>query len=332
MVRSVPTDDMEEQAARWAARIHYGDMLARHEDGLNAWLVVDQRHYGALLRARAALYVLEDAVVGESGQAGDSDSLTPSPAGENDNGVRSPRWRGVGLAVIGGAAFAASIAAFIGFASPLLWPGQPSSPASSDHVLALEDGSIARLAEGARIQVAFQGGIRKVVLLSGGATFEVAGNRPHPFVVQSGDVYAQATGTVYSVRRIGETGGAVRVVEGSVLVWARDERDQAVLLHEGGSLTLDPGVRPIIDTVPARTAPPPELAQIAFDNETITAAAKRFNRINQVKIVIADQSIGNVRIDGLFRANDPEQFAKAAAAIAGARADKNENGNVINIK
>lgn len=77
-------------------------------------------------------------------------------------------------------------------------------------------------------------------LLRGEATFKVAKDKARPFVVQSGDVYAQATGTVYSVRRVGLTGGTVKVREGSVLVWPHDERDQAVLLHAGGTVTLDP--------------------------------------------------------------------------------------------
>ena len=68
--------------------------------------------------------------------------------------------------------------------------------------------------------------------------------RDSPFVVQAGDVYAQATGTVYSVNRVDRTGGRVKVTEGSVLVWAQDERDQAVLLRAGGELTLKPAPRP----------------------------------------------------------------------------------------
>jgi transmembrane sensor len=35
--------------------------------------------------------------------------------------------------------------------------------------------------------------------------------------------------------------------------------------------------------------------------------------------VIADAEIGRIRIVGLFSAHDPEQFAQAAAIVAGAR-------------
>jgi transmembrane sensor len=180
-------------------------------------------------------------------------------------------------------------------------------------------------------------GVRKVMLLQGEATFHVAKDRQHPFVVQSGDVYAQATGTVYSVRRAGAAGGAVRVDEGSVLVWVRDERDQAVLLHAGDAVTLEPGIgRP--DRVEAGRQesspppPPPELAQISLDNVTIEAAARRFNRINRAQIIIADPAVGQVRIVGLFHANDPERFAEAAAAVAGADAEVQEDRIEIKMK
>ncbi|MFN6936218.1 MAG: hypothetical protein ACK4NZ_13840, partial [Tsuneonella sp.] len=147
-------------------------------------------------------------------------------------------------------------------------------------------------------------------------------------------VYAQATGTVYSVRRVGATGGAVRVDEGSVLVWGRDERDQAVLLHAGGALMLEPGTGHADRVEAARPAPPPppppELAQISLDNVTIEAAARRFNRINRTQIVITDPAVGQTRIVGLFRANDPERFADAAAAVAGATVEV--NGDKIEIK
>jgi transmembrane sensor len=189
---------------------------------------------------------------------------------------------------------------------------------------------VATLGEGAKLEFAMRDGVRKVRLLRGEALFHVAKDRAHPFVIQSGDVYAQATGTVYSVRRVGETGGAVRVQEGSVLVWGRDDREQAVLLHAGGALTLEPGL-PRPDTDVARVVrpspPPPALAQIALDDVTIAAAAERFNRINRTRIVV-DPAVGQIRIVGLFRANDPERFAQAAAAVAGGETEIG-NGTIV---
>lgn len=135
---------------------------------------------------------------------------------------------------------------------------------------------------------------------SGMATFKVAPDKARPFVVRSGEVYAQATGTVYSVSRAGRSGGMIRVTEGNVLIWPRDERDQAVHLHAGGSLTLDPGTAPPLEpkspTARPNRLPPPELAQISLDNVTVKSAVARFNRINSTKIVIGDEAINNMTI------------------------------------
>lgn len=184
------------------------------------------------------------------------------------------------------------------------------------HVMSLHDGSVVTLPEDARIEVALSDRDRRITLLSGEATFKVAKDAARPFVVRSGAVYAQATGTEYSVRRLGAAGAAVHVVEGSVLVWAREDREQAVLLHAGGDLTLEPGKGA---SAPSQPLPSPAVAQISLDGVSIASAAARFNSLNETQIVIDDRDIGEIKIIGLFSAHDPEQFARAAAVVADAR-------------
>lgn len=323
MTNSVPIERIDEQAARWAARALDGAMPAEIAGAFDAWMAADRRHRGAYLRARAALYALEDAVAGE-----DADLNVASCAGQHP-----PIQHGTRRAALGGALAAVLVVAG-GFGFARLLPSQAPPPHIASRDLALADGSVATLGDGAKIAFALRDGVRKVRLLRGEALFHVAKDRAHPFVVQSGDIYAQATGTVYSVRRIGETGGAVRVDEGSVLVWGRDDREQAVLLHAGDALTLEPGMRRVKEEAPrvVRPAPPPPaLAQIALDDVTIAAAAARFNRVNRTRIVV-DPSVGRVRIVGLFRANDPERFAQAAAAIADAQVEVSKDVIAIKMK
>ena len=331
MARPGPIDAIEEQAIRWASRAEYGDMMPAERAELEAWLKCDRRHQGAFLRARAGLYAMEDAVIGAHGGGG----------ALNDNDVRggrpewTPREHGwLGRVAVG---MAASLTLAV-FGGGLLYL-QQSEPRAQGRVLSLADGSTARLAEGATIRFERADGMRKVTLVRGMATFEVAKDKAHPFVVFSGDVSAQATGTVYSVARVGDTGGTVEVKEGKVLVWARDERDQAVLLRAGGKLTLEPGPEDEPSPVPMAKAPvrmpplpAPQLAQISLDNDRIADAVVRFNRVNETRIVINDKTIGELRIVGLFRANEPERFAKAAAAIAGAGIAKSQNEIVIFMK
>jgi transmembrane sensor len=333
----VATDDVEEQAARWAACAVDGDLSPAQAVALDAWLAADRRHRGAYLRARAALYVIDNALT-----APDVTHEPAIPVVDNDRSslplASAPcaRWRPGRWGAIGGAALAASLVVTVGLGIPGLNPGAAPQQVAEGRVVTLRDGSVARLGRGGRIAFEMNDGIRKVVLIAGEARFDVAKDRNRPFVVRSGDVYAQATGTVYSVRRIGATGGSVRVDEGSVLVWSGDERDQAVLLRAGGSVTLEPAApappRGVPLRSPAPTPPPPELAQISLDDVTIAAAAARFNRVNRTRIVIATPAIGKVRIVGLFRANDPERFARAAAAVSGAQVEVASDGSEIKLK
>lgn len=309
---------------------------------LEAWLAADRRHRGAFLRARAGLHLLGDTVL----RAGvEHAAVLPActnynqllaGSGKDVGPMRQAVWRWAGRLAVGTVALAATVAGVMLLGSPGILTQQRSGHAMADasEVLKLRDGSVATLDEGASIAFFLEDGVRKVVLLKGEARFQVAKDREHPFVVQSGDVFAQATGTVYSVRRVGRSGGWVSVAEGSVLVWSRYERDQAVHLHAGGTLTLDPGpvVSPKAEAPPPPSPPPPDVAQFAFDDTTIVAAAARFNRANTLKIVVADPVVGETRIVGLFRANDPERFAQAAAAVAGGTATRQGGRIVIDLK
>jgi transmembrane sensor len=304
---------IDNEAARWAARAAHGEMTAESRAELDAWLAADRRHRGAFLRAQAGLIALEDAIV--------QSRREPVPINDNtpweDTAPRARRRAGV----LFGAALAAAMAgaALVG-AWQLPIAGGDADPAQPT---TLADGSTVTLGEGARIAARFEDGKRTVVVQSGEATFEVAHDPERPFVVHSGDVYAQAMGTIYSVRKVGAAGAAVAVKEGTVLVWAEGKQDRAVPLHAGEALTLNPA-----SVAPAAQLVPPG-GRISLDNVSIAAAAERFNAVNRIKIIVADPQIGQTPIVGLFDADDPEGFATAAAAVTGARVVRRDGRIVI---
>lgn len=262
----------------------------------------------------------------------------PQPRFSHDNDnepVSKPsvlkRWRP--LLVAGGVAIAANVAALIGFyALPSALPPSVDDMRPAN-VQALEDGSRAILADDSRIIVAMSDEARTIILQAGEVTFNVAKDPARPFVVQAGAVYAQATGTVYSVRKLGQVAVAVEVAEGSVLVWLRDERDQAVLLQAGDKLTLDP--KPIDAATPpshGRPLPEPDIAKISLDNVSIAAAVKRFNKMNTTQIIVEDDAIKATIVVGHFKANDPLGFANAVAVLTGAEAVLADGEIVIKLK
>lgn len=336
-----PSNSIDDQAAYWVVEATYSEMSPESRPELDAWLAADPRHRGAFARVRAALHVMEDAVIEAHLASVSSMPVSSAPVfSDNDNAkghgeiapgpLRRGFFRWSGRTVAGSAALAASVAALVVLGVPVLTPFKSTELAATEEIVTLNDGSIATLRHHAKIEVMLSADFRRITLLSGEATFKVAKDKARPFVVRSGDVYAQATGTIYSVNRVGLTGGTVKVTEGSVLVWPRDERDQAVLLHAGAAVTLDPGPiqPPPSKAMASPPLPPPELAQISLDNVPIKSAVVRFNRVNSTKIIIADPAIGDIRIVGLFGANDVEQFAQAAAALSGAKVE-HEKGRVV---
>lgn len=265
---------------------------------MEAWLQSDRRHRGALLRAQAALHRIEAAVIrGPSALASDNDS---------DYGQRGPALRRRRFTF---GAIAACLLAGILIAPVWFW-ATPSDPNAVRDKLTLADGSIVALGDGAKVTVQMTDHARTVTLESSQAVFNVAKDEKRPFVVRSGEVFAQAVGTIYSVTRLGPRGALVSVSEGSVLVWADGQTNRRVVLNAGDQLTLDPDA-----AMPLAQNP----AEISLDNESIRVAAERFNHINDIQIEIQDPAVAEVKIVGLFKADDPAQFAHAAATIAGAQ-------------
>lgn len=306
MTESETRARVDDEAARWAARHALADWTDADRNEFEAWLAADRRHQGAYLRAQASYYALQDAVLAH-----------PIPVPSNDDEpARTPLERRSPKRAL---AAAVAIAACLTAAILLQTPG---SNLSQTHRLreTLADGSSVELHENGAVSAVIDGKTRQIRLERGSATFHVAKDRARPFIVRSGQVYAQATGTVYSVRRVGSAGGAVQVSEGSVKVWVQGTRDKAVMLHAGQALTLDPA------NARLRT---PAHEDFWFDNISIAEASARFNEVNTTQIIIADQRIGRVTIMGGFKPDRPAEFARAAAAITGARVTERAGRLVI---
>ena len=60
--------------------------------------------------------------------------------------------------------------------------------------------------------------------------------------------------------------------------------------------------------------------RIAFDNQSLAEAAREFARYSDIRIIISADVEGQT-ITGLFVANDPVGFAKAAALSLGLKAE-----------
>lgn len=293
----------DEAAAAWAVRRESRGGDPAFEAELSAWLTEDPRRAGALLRAEAALSLLNR---GRALGAG--------------NEAR-PSWRPRRRELLAGGGLAALTAAGLGGLAVLLPRGERYATRLGELRKApLADGSVATINTDSEIRTAMTPKLRRVVLNRGEAWFQVAKDARRPFVVEAGEARVRAVGTAFSVRR--RDGGAeILVTEGVVETWLAGHEGQAIRVGAGARAQLGAGQPP--QAVEAEAEISHALAwrdgQIALYGQPLAEAAAEFNRYNARKIVIEDPRLARQAVVGQFDANDPEAFARAAAATLGAR-------------
>ncbi len=299
---------IDDLACQWAARIERGLGDAERET-LGQWIAADRRHRGSLLRAQAALSLLD------RGRAlGSPDEEAPA----STTGRRQ-------FLKFGAGGLAAAIAGGIGLR---LWPrGTPISTGIGEiRRLPLDDGSIAVVNSASRLRVAFTRERRDIELAEGEAWFEVAKNRSRPFTVHAGPVRVQAVGTAFDVRRR-DGGSEVTVTEGTVKLWSTASGSDPVFVTAGNRARVGDttGVE-VASLAPA--ASDQTLAwrdgRIVLDDMTLAAAAAEFNRYHAEQLVI-DPSLADKQVVGWFRTDDLDSFATASAAMVGGRVERDRN-------
>jgi transmembrane sensor len=182
----------------------------------------------------------------------------------------------------------------------------------------LEDGSVATLNTNSKVEVAYNDGERRVRLIKGQALFEVAKNPHRPFVVFAGDRRIVALGTAFDVR-LDDDRVAVTLVEGRVAVETATATTQPGLTPAKGRTELEPGEQ----LIAARGEPMSVKAtntdrvtswrggKLVFQDDALADVVREVSRYSRTRIVIGDERIGRLRVSGVFRTGQADNFAKA---------------------
>jgi transmembrane sensor len=225
-----------------------------------------------------------------------------------------------------------------------------ATPIGGFESVTLADGSVVRLNTATEIAVDFSAHERRVALLRGEASFEVAKDPARPFIVRAGEIDVCAVGTVFNVRQ-GEQAIEVLVTEGKVRVEevvagealtrpsaGEPAKIAAVpLLAAGQRATF---VRPtasvaakasVAEVAPAESAR--ALAwhsrEVEFSNEPLDHIAAEFNRYNPHRLVVADPELGQRRFGGKFPANDFAALVRLLELNFGVVVERRENETVL---
>lgn len=309
---------IDAEAADWAARIDGGELPPEQNALFQAWLAADVRALGAYGRMRAL------ALTSERARALGPDF---NPAAFTPARILAPAFPRRRLLQWGSAIAATAVIGVGGTWHVLRQHGRFSTGKGETKVVALQDGSVVTLNTASEILVRYSDGLRAVELVQGEALFDVAKNKNRPFVVTAGDTNVRAVGTSFTVRKLEATPVQVLVREGVVEVSkpalspVRVSANSMALAPEDNSATIAAKPVPLVQ-VHRQLAW--QKGQIAFEGETLAEAAAEFARYSDTRIVIQDPDLAREEIAGLFKATDPVGFARTIAISLNAHAQIGE--------
>ncbi|GAA0464783.1 FecR domain-containing protein [Parasphingorhabdus litoris] len=333
MTRAVIKDmDVEEAAGFWDARLRAPDCSAADRAAHEEWKNADPAHAQAFDRLQKMIGELPSIAAIPEMQ-----SMRAAALARSEEAVDT-RPRRIGWLPIG-SAIAASLAVIFGATLFFMQPG----PAPGEDALAtsiptpifataigertdipLSDGSIATLNTESEIDVRYSADERAIRLVKGEAHFEVAHNPDRPFVVYAGNYKVIAVGTAFDVKTIGDKVEVI-VTEGKVAVKRLDADgtesiQSAATLLAGQQLSGRP-VGPVSRRkADLATALSWRKGNAVFDDMPLGLAVHEMNRYSTVKLAIADPTLANTRINGMFITGKQDSFVEALEAYFGVRA------------
>jgi len=303
-------DEINEAAGLWAVR-HERGLTEAEAAAFQSWLDEDSRHLGAYGRMAVTLKQTERAIA--LGQAFDPKTLRD----DKSDHLSRRQW------LVGGGAVAASVAAGVFLA---VRPKTYSTRRGEKRVVALADGSVVTMNTATTIAASYSDEARLIRLSGGEALFDVAKNPQRPFIVSAGGAEVRAIGTSFTVAHLDRAPVQVLVCEGVVEV-SRPKRPQekAARLTANMRAVVAPQAAPLrvasVDPADVGRELAWQEGRIVFQRETLSAAAARFERYSDTRIVIDDPVLAGEEVSGVFEASDPVTFAKSMALSLGGRAE-----------
>lgn len=326
-------EETGEIAARWVVRAHARPLSEQEQAELKAWLDLDPRHRGAYVRALAQWIDLDRLATLRGPTARFPRDFSPTRV-ERETGLLVSRRN----------LLAAGVAAFTVMGGGLSWLFRNRgvehyvSEIGNVRRISLSDGSMIVLNTDTEVFVRLTERARDIELVRGEVLFEVAHDSTRPFVVNANGMLVKAVGTAFAVRLDTERVG-VTVTEGVVEVsepvtvaaskaattMASHTESQRISRRVSANerVVVAPTQAPEVQSIAVEEATR-QLAwvggMVAFNGETLQTAVNEINRHNHRKIVINDPVLADKPVVGVFRTNDLEGFAMAAATALKARA------------
>lgn len=287
---SLPDERIQAAAALWFARLRGDDVSAAERAAFAAWLDADSRHrneYEIFQR-------MWDASV----------HLRPAAA-------KAPKRRRA-MRVAAGVAGIALVCGWMGW--NWLDGRMATEPGESRH-LQLADGSELDIAPNTRLRVKFDSGRRRLELDEGRIVVSVAADRRRPFEVIAGGGIVRDIGTRFEVDA-GRERTRVTVAEGLVEIDLPASGGAPRKVGAGETAEYDGRIVSHARPADATAALAWTKGQLVFDAAPLAVVVTVLNRYRRTPIDLADPSLGDIRISGVFLIGDEDAALRALERVA----------------
>lgn len=287
-------ESLADQAIIWLVLMRSGNVNPRQRQQFEVWLQQDDKHRAAYADAEA-LWLSTAQVLSKTGVA-KQQVKTINTAPNPDPASRLKRLPGFA------AAASLLIVIWLGWSAyGNGWLSDYSTRAGEQKQITLTDGSSVFLNTDTAIAVAWTDNRRTIMLRQGQAEFKVAPNADRPFVVVAGATSVRALGTVFEVYREASGRVDVTVYEHAVNVSLENNPDSLATVHEGERLAYTGhGQLPPPRQVNINHSKAWQRGKLIFHDQPLADVVANLNRYSQAKIVLADSTVGKMRVSGVF--------------------------------
>jgi transmembrane sensor len=303
----VPSDTVRAKAAAWVARLHE-EPSPDADAGVRAWLRESEDHRRAFNRM-TRVWELTGKMQMRAG--GDMSAARPGRRS------RFTPWA---------ATMAATLILAV-LAAAYFWRDNTVvTGVGQRQVRLLKDGTRVLLNTDTRIELNYDEHARRVRLVRGEARFDVSKRPTWPFLVTVGGQEIRALGTSFIVRNDAQD-VSVTLVEGRISVAPIAQNGEAAsqnaqILTPGQRLTISRRHAPAVDRPELNRVMAWERGRVEFEETPLGDAANEMNRYATTHIIVADADVAQLRIGGVFRAGDSDEFVGTVTAAFGLRADR----------
>lgn len=321
-----PRQNIDDEAARWAARKLSGAMSPEEEAALEAWLGGNPYHREAY-----------DGYMEIADLAAEAGDLVAGAALERDlehfANQRSSRVSWFAAAPAMAASIAAAALFFNAVMTSRIEPERYVTARGETLEVALVDGSVVSLNTDSALEVRFSKGERFVTLDRGEALFDVARNTERPFVVASDGAEVRVLGTRFNVHAQAEE-TIVSVLSGVVEVGASkkntDAPSETITLIAGQEAAIDQsGAAAQVHSFNPDAVTAWRRGVAYYENAPLSSVIADLNRYYAHELVIGDAQLADIPVTGGFDLKNQSVAVKALTVALTLRAEEDATGKII---